>query len=134
MPAAKKTTATKKPRAAASAKQVLGSRVRITLDDSRGKETLTLETPGGQVIKLNDARHSIEITDGSGNTIKLDPAGITINAAAKVTVNASEVKVNAGALMVETGVARFTGVVQCDRLISNSVVSSSYTPGAGNIM
>ena len=134
MPPTKKSSAATKAPATAPAKQVIGSRVRITLDDSRGKETLTLETPGGQLIKLNDARQSIEITDGSGNRIKLDPAGITITAASKVTVNASEVKVNASLLMVEAGVSRFSGVVQCDRLISNSVVSASYTPGAGNIM
>jgi hypothetical protein len=27
----------------------------------------------------------------------------------------------------------FSGVVQADTVISNSVVSASYTPGAGNI-
>jgi hypothetical protein len=30
--------------------------------------------------------------------------------------------------------AKFAGVVQCDTLITNSVVASSYTPGAGNLM
>jgi hypothetical protein len=29
--------------------------------------------------------------------------------------------------------SKFSGVVQCDTLISNSVISASYTPGAGNI-
>jgi hypothetical protein len=34
---------------------------------------------------------------------------------------------------VNAAAAKFSGVVQCDTLISNSVVSQSYSPGAGNI-
>jgi hypothetical protein len=29
--------------------------------------------------------------------------------------------------------SKFSGVVQCDTLIANSVAAASYTPGAGNI-
>jgi hypothetical protein len=29
--------------------------------------------------------------------------------------------------------AKFSGVVQTDTLIANSVISASYTPGVGNI-
>ena len=39
----------------------------------------------------------------------------------------------AGMVQVDAGLSKFSGVVQCDTLISNAVVSSSYTPGAGNI-
>ena len=34
---------------------------------------------------------------------------------------------------VNSGLSKFSGVVQCDVLITNTVVSSTYTPGAGNI-
>jgi hypothetical protein len=34
---------------------------------------------------------------------------------------------------VDAAMSKFSGVVKCDTLISNAVVSSSYTPGAGNI-
>jgi hypothetical protein len=44
------------------------------------------------------------------------------------------VEINAGMLKVNAGVAQFSGVVQADTLIANSVVASSYTPGAGNVM
>jgi hypothetical protein len=36
-------------------------------------------------------------------------------------------------MVVNAGMSKFSGVVQCDTLIANSVVSTSYTPGAGNI-
>jgi hypothetical protein len=32
------------------------------------------------------------------------------------------------------GAATFSGQVKCDTLVTNSVVASSYTPGAGNVM
>jgi hypothetical protein len=116
-------------------KKVLRSRngVKITLDDTDGQEQLILETPGGQKLTLKDSPASVEIVDSNGNSIKLEPAGITINTSAKLTVNASLVAVSAGMVTVDAGMSKFSGVVQCDTLISNSVVSASYTPGAGNI-
>lgn len=116
-------------------RKVLRSRngVKVTLDDTSGQEQLILETPGGQKLTLKDGPGSVEIVDSNGNSIKLETAGITVTAAAKVTINASQVAVSAGMVTVDAGMSKFSGVVQCDTLISNSVVSASYTPGAGNI-
>jgi uncharacterized protein involved in type VI secretion and phage assembly len=105
----------------------------ITLDDQDGQETLKLETPGGQKVTLKDGPGSVVVEDSNGNTIKLETSGITIQAAAKVTVQASEVDVSAGMVKVDAAMSKFSGVVKCDVLISNSVISTSYTPGAGNI-
>ena len=115
--------------------KVLRSRngVKVTLDDSSGQERMVLETPGGQRILLKDGPGSIELQDSNGNSITLDTAGITVNASAKVTINGSLVEISAGMLTVNAGMSRFSGVVQADTVISNSVVSASYTPGAGNI-
>lgn len=116
-------------------KKVLRSRngVKITLDDQDGQEKLVLETPGGQKITLKDGPGAVEVVDSNGNSVKLETAGVTVTASAKVTVNASQVAISAGMVTVDAGMSRFSGVVQADTVISNSVVSSSYTPGAGNI-
>ncbi len=116
-------------------KKVLRSRngVKITLDDQDGQEQLILETPGGQKITLKDGPGSVEVADSNGNSIKMEASGITINASAKVTVNASQLAISAGMVTVDAGMSKFSGVVQADTVISNSVVSASYTPGAGNI-
>jgi uncharacterized protein involved in type VI secretion and phage assembly len=116
-------------------KKVLRSRngVKVTLDDQDGQEQLILETPGGQKVTLKDGPGSVEIVDSNGNSVKLEAAGITLNASAKVTVSASLLEVSAGTVTVNAGMSRFSGVVQADTVISNSVVSASYTPGAGNI-
>jgi uncharacterized protein involved in type VI secretion and phage assembly len=116
-------------------KKLLRSRncVKITLDDQNGQESFIVETPGGQSITLRDGPGSIEIADSNGNSVKFETAGITVNASAKVTINASQVNISSGMVSVNAGMTKFSGVVQCDTLISNSVVSASYTPGAGNI-
>jgi len=116
-------------------RKVLRSRngVKITLDDTDGQEKFIVETPGSQKITLQDGPGSIAVEDSNGNSVKLESSGITITASAKVTVNASTMEVSAGMVTVNAGMSKFSGVVQCDTLISNSVVSASYTPGAGNI-
>jgi uncharacterized protein involved in type VI secretion and phage assembly len=116
-------------------KKVLCSRngVKITLDDQDGQEQLVLETPGGSKVRLKDGPGSIEITDSNGNAVKMQSSGITVNASAKVIINASTIEINAGVLHVNAGMSKFSGVVQADTVIATSVVGSSYTPGAGNI-
>jgi uncharacterized protein involved in type VI secretion and phage assembly len=116
-------------------KKVICSRnaVKITLDDTDGTEQLILETPGGQKVTLKDGPGSVTVEDSNGNSVKLESAGITVTASAKVTINASTAEISAGMLTVNAGMSKFSGVVKADTVISNSVVSSSYTPGAGNI-
>ncbi len=107
--------------------------VQITLDDTDGRESLLLETPAGQKITLKDGPGAVEIEDSNGNSVKLETAGITVTATAKVTINATQVEIAAGMVTVNAGMSTFNGVVQAQTVITNSVISASYTPGAGNI-
>jgi uncharacterized protein involved in type VI secretion and phage assembly len=107
--------------------------ITITLDDQQGQETLTLETPGGQSVTLKDGPGTVTCEDSNGNSVAMAPAGVTIKAASKVTVQAATVQVSAGTVTVDAAMATFTGVVKCEILIATSVISTSYTPGAGNI-
>ena len=118
-----------------NAKKVLRSRngVKVTLDDSDGQEKFITETPGGQKFTLKDGPGAVEIVDSNGNSIKLEASGITITASAKVTVNASMMEVSASMVTVNAGMSKFSGVVQADTVITNSIIAASYTPGAGNI-
>ena len=107
--------------------------LKITLDDESGHESFTIETPAGQKFVLRDGPNEIAISDRNGNTVTLEAGGITVKSAAKVTINASVVEVNATTVHVNAGHTKFAGTIQCDTLISNSVVSARYTPGAGNV-
>lgn len=121
--------------AGANDEKVLRSRngVRITMDDGSGQERLELETPAGQRVVLRDGPGRIEIEDANGNRAVFEPSGVTVTSAAQVKVEASTVEISAGMVTVNAGMSRFSGVVQADTVITNSVVSASYTPGAGNI-
>lgn len=107
--------------------------VKLTFDDSDGQEQLIIETPGGQRVTLKDGPGTVEIVDSNGNSVKLEPSGVTITASARLSISASTVEISAGSVAVSAGMSRFSGVVQSDTLISNAVVGTSYTPGAGNI-
>lgn len=109
------------------------SGIQITLDDSNEEEQIILKTPGGQEVTLKDSPGRIEARDSNGNTVTMDSSGITVNASMNVTINASYVDVTASMLNVNAGISRFSGLVQADSMITNSIVSASYSPGAGNI-
>ncbi|HKE93420.1 MAG TPA: phage baseplate assembly protein V [Povalibacter sp.] len=114
-------------------RKVLRSRtgVQITLDDQSGQ--VQLATPGGQSVTLRDGPGSIEISDSNGNSVTLEASGVTVTASAKVTVQANQVAISASMLTIDAGMSKFSGVVQADTVITNSVISASYSPGAGNI-
>ncbi len=67
------------------------------------------------------------------SAVQINNSGITLNSAAKIKLNASTVEVSSSLVTVNSGQSKFNGVMRADTVITNSVVSSSYTPGAGNI-
>lgn len=107
--------------------------IKVTLEDQSGQEKLQLETPGGCKVTLKDGPGAVTIEDSNGNSVKLETSGITIQASAKVTVQASSVAVSAGMVTVDAAMSKFSGMIKCDVLQTNAVISSSYTPGAGNV-
>jgi uncharacterized protein involved in type VI secretion and phage assembly len=109
------------------------SGVTIRIDDQPGQSSLTLSTPAGQEVVLDDADNSVTVRDANGNSTVHNASGIAVTAAAKVKIEAGTVEVSAGMVQVNAGMSKFSGVVQADTVITNAVVSSSYTPGAGNI-
>ena len=98
-----------------------------------GDEQLVIETASGQRITLQQSSISVLIEDANGNTIRLDPTGITITAGEKVVISASQVEISAGMVTVNAAMTKFSGAIEADTVMANSVISASYTPGAGNI-
>lgn len=116
-------------------RKILRSRngLTVTLDDQQGRENIVIETPGGQRLSLADGPGAIMLTDSSGNVVELNAHGVTVKAVSTLTVRANVVEVHADVVDVSATISKFSGVVQCDTLVSNNVVSQSYTPGAGNV-
>lgn len=105
--------------------------LQVLLDDADPR--VDIRTPAGHHLTLTDAGGGQATLEMSGEKLEMTPANITVTGSARVTVNASQVNVSAGMVQVDAGMSKFSGVVQCDTLIAQSVVSASYTPGAGNI-
>jgi uncharacterized protein involved in type VI secretion and phage assembly len=109
-----------------------GTRIAI-IERSDATATIECSTPEGVTLTLtDDAGGRVEI-ECAGNTVTIDSSGVTINAPSKITLTTGTAEINASQVNVNAASSIFSGTVQCATLITTSVVSSSYTPGAGNI-
>jgi uncharacterized protein involved in type VI secretion and phage assembly len=109
-----------------------GTRIAI-VEETPGSETISFTTPAGTSGELTDTSGGKIEFQAAGTTVTIDNQGVTINTPLNVTVQATQVSISAAMVTVDAGISKFSGVVQADTVISNSVVSASYTPGAGNI-
>ncbi len=106
----------------------------LRIEMNEAQQRVVIETPGGQRLELSDNNGGrFRYQDGSGVTVTARNGKVTISAPSEVEVSASKVELNAGQVDIQSGLCKVSGVVQCDTLITNSVVSAGYTPGAGNI-
>ena len=99
----------------------------LEFDDTGGAVKVTLSTKSGHQLILKDSPQEVSLEHQNG-------CKITMNAAGQVKINAtSTVDITASVVNVHAPMALFDGTIKCTTLITTSVVSSSYTPGAGNI-
>lgn len=100
-------------------------------DDGDGP-AVEIRTPQGYRLRLTDNAGGEARLERGGQSVALSADGVVVRSSGQVTVDASSVTVNSASVTVNAGMSRFSGVVQADTVITNAVVSSSYTPGAGN--
>lgn len=62
------------------------SEIKITIHD--GDKSITIKTPGGREIKMDDSAGEIEIKDSNGNSIKMDSDGIKIDSPMEISITA----------------------------------------------
>ena len=100
----------------------------LEFDDTEGAAKVTLSMRSGHTLVLDDAAQEVRFAHSNGCSITMTAGGqIRIVANSTVEVTASVVNVHAAA-------SNFDGIVHCTTLIADtSVISPSYTPGAGNV-
>lgn len=99
----------------------------LEFDDTSGAAKVTLSMRSGHQLVLDDSAQEVKLAHSNG-------CRITFSASGQIQIQAnSTVEVTASAVNVHAAMATFDGVVKCSTLITNAVVSSSYTPGAGNV-
>ncbi len=108
----------------------------VRFEDRQGSGQIRIETAGGHRIVLDDEGTSVTVEHSGGSRVEMDAGGsITVDAVASVTVNAPEgATVNTAKLQVNASMSQFSGVVQAQSVVTNSVVSSLYNPAAGNVL
>lgn len=75
------------------------SQLKITFDDEN--KIITVITPGGNSVALNDMSQEIVIQDQSSNSITMAPTGVTIKSASDLTLQATgQLKLNGMAVNV----------------------------------
>ena len=109
-----------------------GTRIAI-VEENGGQEKILFQTPGGVSGELTDAAGGKIEFKGAGATVTMDASGISIDTPGTVKVQASQVEVTAGMVTVDAAMAKFSGMVKCEVLQASTVISATYTPGAGNI-
>jgi len=102
----------------------------LVFDDSVPAFTVTV--PSGNSFALDGNANTCTVTVG-GTTIHATTTGVTITTSSSIELQTASVTVNAASVKVNAAMSQFSGAVQCDTLIANAVVGTSYTPGAGNI-
>lgn len=124
----------------------------LDFDDRAGQEKVVLKTVGGQTLELvdtparstlktasghkveaSDATGGVVVTSASGVQVSITASGVTIQSSGPVSVTSPSVTVSSSSVTINAAAATFSGVVQCQTLVATAVVSSSYTPGVGNI-
>jgi phage baseplate assembly protein gpV len=133
---------------------------RIEMNDS-GTPKVTIETPGHQTVELDDDGSKIKLS-AAGHTITLQPApsgassanislqtaggasvmltdlpsGIGISCPTGMfTLTCQQATINASsALMVNAPSTIFSGTVMATAITTTSMLSPTYTPGAGNFL
>lgn len=109
-----------------------GTRIAIE-EESAASARVLITTPGGASAELTDSGTGKIEFKISGTTLTMDQQGVTIDTPMELTVQASTIRVSAGLVTVDAGMTIFSGVVQAQTVICSSIISASYTPGAGNI-
>jgi hypothetical protein len=111
-----------------------GTRIAI-VEQPASSATINFSTPGGLTGTFTDQDGSIQINDSSQTSVRIDSSGITINApTGEVQITAaSQVNVTAPTVNVSAAMSMFSGIVQCQVLQATTVVSTTYTLGAGNV-
>jgi uncharacterized protein involved in type VI secretion and phage assembly len=109
-----------------------GTRIAI-VEEGSGREMVEVETPNGVRATLTDSDGGAIRLEAAGTTVTIDNQGVEILSPGKLSVSAAEISMTAGQVKVQSALADFSGVVNCQVVQTPSVLSSSYTPGVGNV-
>lgn len=105
---------------------------RIAIDESSdGSEVVSLETPAGAKV-LCTGGDTIEVDLNGSEKITLSSGRIEIATSGTLSLKGSDLMVDVSSATVLAQSTIFSGEITCSKITTSSVISPSYTPGAGN--
>lgn len=104
---------------------------------ARLEEVLAINQDGSVQIRATGqlrlvSAHNLYLESGA-NWIELGIGGVEIVGAGTMKLDATDVRIQAAIVHNNAAMTESIGVMRCDTLITNSVVASTYSPGAGNV-
>ena len=77
--------------------QAIVTKSAMKLEFNEEDKVITIETPGGNTIKISDKDKGIELTDQNDNKIVMNDSGVLIESAKELTIKAAkDIKIEAG--------------------------------------
>lgn len=73
---------------AKNTKKAIVSRAQVTIEIDEEKKRITISTPGGHAVTLDDESQSVTVTDSNKNTLKMASDGISMKSPGNVTIKA----------------------------------------------
>jgi uncharacterized protein involved in type VI secretion and phage assembly len=110
-----------------------GTRIAIEEPQS-GQPAIKFTTPGGVSGTFSDEGGGKIELKTTTTTVTVDSSGVSIQTSSDCELKANNVDVTASMVSVDSGITDFSGTVSCDTLIASTVVATTYTTGAGNIL
>jgi len=109
-----------------------GTRIAI-VEEGASQAKVEIETPNGIKATLTDASGGEITLETTTSTFTIDSSGVSIETSGEFSVQCSTLTINGGSVSVTSGTSDFSGATSSASHSTSSVVSGSYTPGAGNI-
>lgn len=104
-----------------------------TFDAEQQNSSLKIALNAETEITLALENNSLTLATNFGQQVTFTADGGISISASKISLQANRLSLAASNLTVDTSLTDVSGVLKCDTLIANSVVSAKYSPGEGNI-
>lgn len=110
---------------------------KILIEDQSGNK-ITLDTNG---IKLEDKNYNkvtldsngLKLQNISGSEVSLTSSGIKIMSPGSIELQGAQLKISAAQVQMDAAMVSASGILKSNVLQATSIISASYTPGAGNV-
>lgn len=104
----------------------------LTFDDKKAEESVRLETPNGNSVKVSQA-NGIEISVAN-SVIHIENGLITIETKNSTVIKSGKITLTAPNISLDADKVICSKTLECEALMATTEIAENYTPGGGNII